>query len=107
MVKPLSEGMKRKIIKNYESLSAELLELVQLNYPNGFSSFIIPFFGPDGKLFHGFLLDTDEITYMIRVNKVKPEKTSEEGEVDEINHRDEEEESNYIVEDEATETDED
>jgi hypothetical protein len=95
--------LKRKVIKNYELLSTDLKKLVRQTYPKGFSSSIISFFSPDGKLFNGFLLETEEIIYMVRVNKVKPVKKVETGEKDELEQRDPEDENRYIVENDQIE----
>ncbi len=90
--------MKRKIIKNYESLPPNLLELVREKYPDGFSSSLISFFGPDGKLVSGFLLETEEIISMVRVNIEKSEKKEDEEDIGDLEKRDEEDEDNYIIE---------
>ena len=91
--------MKRKVIKNYESLSSDLLKLVREKYPRGFSSSLISFFSPDGKLINGFLLETEEIIYMVRINMGKTVKKEKVKGMDDLEQRDEEEEDNYIVED--------
>lgn len=59
---------KLKIIKDYEKLSDELLELLKLEYPNGFTDYIIQYINPkDGKLIRAIELETEEKLYMIRL----------------------------------------
>ena len=60
---------KKRIIKKFEQLPPELLELVQQEYPDGYEDSIITFQTATGELAIGVPLETDDTYYLIRMPK--------------------------------------
>jgi hypothetical protein len=60
---------KKRIIKKFEQLSAELLALVKKTYPDGFEDSLITFQTPGGELASGLPLETEDTYYLIRMPK--------------------------------------
>ena len=54
---------KKRVVKDYENLSPELLSLMHAAYPNGFDGAMISFFDRDGKRVSAIPFETDEIYY--------------------------------------------
>ncbi len=66
--------VKKRIIKKFEQLSVEMLELIKSNYPDGFEDNLITFQTATGELASGLPLETDDTYYLIRMPKsVAPE----------------------------------
>jgi len=60
---------KQKIIKKFETLAPELLKLVQETYPDGYDEKLISFLSPKGELEFALPLETEEISYLIKIPK--------------------------------------
>ena len=60
---------KKRIIKKFEQLSVEMLELIKNAYPDGFEDNLITFQTPTGELASGLPLETDDTYYLIRMPK--------------------------------------
>ncbi len=60
---------KKRIIKKFEQLSAELIALVKKEYPDGFEDSLITFQTPGGELASGLPLETEDTYYLIRMPK--------------------------------------
>ena len=58
---------KNRIIKKFELLPPELLELLQQSYPDGYEDSLITFQTATGELATGVPLETDETYYLIRM----------------------------------------
>ena len=63
--------MKRKVIIDFRSMPRELRELMKVKYPSGYASHINLFSDRNGKHFFGFLLETDDTIYLVRLNDKK------------------------------------
>lgn len=60
---------KKRIIKKYEQLEAELRKLINESYPDGFEENLISFQTPKGELELALPLETEEISYLIKMPK--------------------------------------
>ena len=60
---------KSRIIKKYDQLSEELLELIKQKYPEGYEDSLITFQTPKGEIEIGLPLETEEIYYLIKMPK--------------------------------------
>lgn len=65
-VKP-SNG-KKKLVVSYKNLSPEILELVKEKYPKGYSDDVIKVDKGNGDFFYAITLDTEEASYLIKVD---------------------------------------
>lgn len=61
--------IKKRIIKKFEQLSAELLEQIKEKYPEGFEDSLITFQAATGELATGLPLETEDTYYLIRMPK--------------------------------------
>lgn len=69
---------KKRIIKKYEQLSSEVLSLISETYPDGYEDLLISIPLPSGELALALPLETDEVSYLIRMpSNSAPENTDE------------------------------
>lgn len=71
---------KKKIITSLEKLSPEKLELLKEQYPNGWSEKMTRVPKADGSYFFAILLETEDISYLVKVPvkvDAKPENEDE------------------------------
>ena len=58
---------RKRIITSYTRLSEELQELFQQTYPNGYMNAVIPITKPNGETFYAVRLETDDTSYLVKV----------------------------------------
>jgi DNA-directed RNA polymerase subunit delta len=115
---------KKRAIVTYEKLSEEMRDRLEEAFPEGFGGAMTQISTPTGELMDAVIWETDEIIYLVKLNKVKqknvviPEDDEEEEDFDDIPEDDvkgedddvaddEEEEEDFDVADEESEEDED
>jgi hypothetical protein len=65
---------KKRIIKKYEHLDAEILQMIKQRYPDGFEESLISFQTPSGELSLALPFETEEFSYLIKMpNNSLPE----------------------------------
>ncbi len=72
---------KKKLVVNYKNLSPELLALLKLKYPYGYQNHVIKVTKPNDEFFHAITLDTEDSSYLIKVNvkiDTKPKEVDDE-----------------------------
>lgn len=62
-----NQTAKKKLIVSYQNLTAELKEAILKKYPLGWVNHMIKVKGAGDSFFHAITLDTDEISYLIKV----------------------------------------
>ena len=60
--------MKKKLVVAFNNLSAELQEAVKLAYPAGFADFMMRIPKPNGEFFFAVPYETDEISYLVKID---------------------------------------
>jgi hypothetical protein len=60
---------KKRIIKKYEQLAEDMLSLIQKTYPDGYEEKLISFQAPNGELELALPLETQEVSYLIKMPK--------------------------------------
>ena len=60
---------KQRIIKNFEQLEPQIRNLIQVTYPDGYEDELISFQSPKGELELALPLETDEVSYLIKMPK--------------------------------------
>ncbi|MEO5581898.1 MAG: hypothetical protein ABIR66_04355 [Saprospiraceae bacterium] len=98
---------KKRVVKDYENLSPELVNLMHASYPDGFEGAMISFFDRDGKRVSAIPFETDDIYYLIRMveKKAKPAEGEDEIEAElEVDAPVAEEDDLFAGGDEAEET---
>jgi hypothetical protein len=68
--------IKKRVITSLEKLSPEMLNRLFEQYPDGWSQYLKRITKPSGDFFHAVSLETEEITYMVKV-PVKVDSKSE------------------------------
>jgi hypothetical protein len=59
---------RKKLVISYKNLSPELLALVKLKYPYGYQHHVVKVTKPNNEFFHAITLDTEEASYLVKVN---------------------------------------
>lgn len=62
-----NQPAKRKVIVSYQNLTAEVKEAILKKYPLGWVNHMIKVKGAGDSYFHAITLDTEEISYLIKV----------------------------------------
>ncbi len=76
---------KKKLVVSYKNLSDELLELFKKRYPHGYLDQVIKVTKPNNEYFHAVSLETEDASYLVKVNvKIdsKPKEDDEDSEKD-------------------------
>ena len=58
---------KVRVTKEYDKLSESLKEQIKLDYPNGFSDYLISFTNKEGKKMTALRFETEDKIYLIRM----------------------------------------
>ncbi|MBQ5691439.1 MAG: hypothetical protein IIV24_08090 [Alistipes sp.] len=75
----MAPSMKKKLVVAFNNLSAELQEAVKLAYPAGFADFMMRIPKPNGEFFFAVPYETDEISYLVKIDvKIDDASTEEE-----------------------------
>lgn len=59
---------KKKLVISYKNLTPELITLVKKKYPYGYLNSVIKVTKPNNEFFYAITLDTDDTSYLIKVN---------------------------------------
>lgn len=59
---------KKRLVVNYKNLQPEILELVKEKFPKGYSDYVIKVDKGNGEFFYAITLDTEDISYLIKVD---------------------------------------
>ena len=75
----MAPSLKKKLVVAFNNLSAELQEAVKLAYPAGFADFMMRIPKPNGEFFFAVPYETDEISYLVKIDvKIDDASTEEE-----------------------------
>lgn len=86
---------KKRVITSYLNLAPELLKAFQESYPHGYTDALIRIDKPTGDFFYAVPFETEEISYLVKVD-VKIDTKAEE-ELDKDYYGDEEDEGGDIA----------
>ena len=64
---------KKRIVKNYDALSDEILTEIKLEYPFGFSEELITYPGPNGERISALYYELENVIYLVRMTKKEAE----------------------------------
>lgn len=59
---------KKKLVISYKNLTPELLALLKQKYPGGYQHHVIKVTKPNNDFFHAITLDTEDASYLVKVN---------------------------------------
>ncbi len=77
-----SEQPKKRVVISYKNLSDELLDLVKKKYPYGYTDSMIRIDKGPGDFFYAIMLETEDVSYLIKVDVKIDSKVEEEEEKD-------------------------
>lgn len=60
--------VKKRVIKNIDNISDEVKEAIRAKYPDGWHNQVIRINKGDNTFFHAITVDTEDTSYMIKVN---------------------------------------
>ena len=104
---PMTQDRKQKkrVVVSYKNLSPELQEEIKKQYPNGYTDRMLRIDKGPGDFFYAIMLETEDISYLVKVDVKVDEQVEEEEEKDyyndEIKDSDEQ-----LIEDTADDEDE-
>jgi hypothetical protein len=111
---------KRRSIISYDKLSLEQKKQILRDFPDGYINHLTTIKTPTGEVLDALIWETEEIIYLVKINKVVPKAAVEEDDDfnddfdkveglkdDELDSDEEEEEDVYDQPDEENEEDED
>jgi len=59
---------RKKVIVHISNLSPEVMEIVHEKYPDGFQDHVFKITKPNNDFFYAFTLDTEDTSYLIKVD---------------------------------------
>ncbi len=68
---------KRKLVVSYKNASEEVLEAIKKKYPLGYNDFVIKVSKPNNDFFYAITVDTENASYLVKVD-VKIDNLTEE-----------------------------
>lgn len=74
--------VKKRVVTSYSNLTPELIDVLKKRYPFGYTDYMIRIDKPSGDFFYAVVLETDEISYLVKVNVKIDNKPEEELEKD-------------------------
>jgi hypothetical protein len=100
---------KKRAIVTYEKLSLELRDKLEDAFPEGFGGHMTQITTPTGEVLDALLWETEEIIYLVKLNKVNKKKIviPEEDEEEEDDIDDIEDEDIKVEDEESTDDDDD
>ena len=68
---------KKRLVVSYKNCTEEVLEAIKKKYPTGYSDFVIKVQKPNNDFFYAVTVDTDNVSYLVKVD-VKVDNLTEE-----------------------------
>ncbi len=62
---------KKRIVKDYDALSEEIIRLVKMEYPTGYSNYLLFYNDKNGKKVSALPFETDDVYYLIRMTMLE------------------------------------
>lgn len=59
---------KKKLVVSYKNCTDDVLEAIKKKYPNGYSDYVMKVDKPNGDFFYAITVDTDTISYLVKVD---------------------------------------
>lgn len=95
---------KKRVVVSYKNISPELQEEIKKQYPAGYTDRMLRIDKGPGDFFYAIMLETEEISYLVKVDVKVDEQVEEED--DKEYYNDEIKEGDEMVDDQAEEEDE-
>jgi len=62
---------KKRIVKDYDALSEEIIRSVKMKYPTGYSNYLLFYNDKNGKKVSALPFETDDVYYLIRMTMLE------------------------------------
>lgn len=98
---------KKRVIVSYSNLNPDLLEEFKATYPHGYSEVLIRIDKPNGDFFYAVPFETEEISYLVKVDVKIDTKPDEDLDKDYYGDEDEITGADQIADSAADDEDED
>lgn len=72
---------KKKLVVNYDNLPHGVLALIEKQYPEGWANHVMKVKGVRDTYFYAILIDTEDVSYLIKVKVKKDRKGLDEDEI--------------------------
>lgn len=63
---------KRRAIISYEKLTIDQKKQILKDFPDGYINHLTTIKTPTGEMLDAFVWETDEVIYLVKINKIKP-----------------------------------
>jgi hypothetical protein len=64
----MAPSVKKRLVVSFNNLTPELQDAVKLAYPAGFADFMIRVPKPNGEFFFAVPFETEEISYLVKID---------------------------------------
>lgn len=59
---------KKRVVTSFEKLSPDVFKAIVAKYPDGWTNHVMRINKPNGEFFHAITIDTEDTSYLIKVN---------------------------------------
>ena len=94
---------KKRLVVSYKSCTDEVLDAIRKKYPTGYNDFVMKVTKPSGDFFYAITVDTEDASYLVKVDVKIDNLTEEEFEKEFGEGADTDEAPGFDTEDEAEE----
>jgi DNA-directed RNA polymerase subunit delta len=98
---------KKRIIKDYDALSEDIIASLRLKYPTGYAEHLVTYLDREGKKVSALPFETDEAYYLVRMTKIEAKRLESEDDLEDDVALREDAAANVDVDDEFTGHDDD
>ncbi len=102
----LANKPKKRVVVSYKNLSPELQEEIKKQYPNGYTDSMLRIDKGPGDFFYAIMLETDDVSYLVKVDVKVDDQLDEEEDKDYYNDDIKDTDDDQIIAEELEDEDE-
>lgn len=102
----LANKPKKRVVVSYKNLSPELQEEIKKQYPNGYTDSMLRIDKDPGDFFYAIMLETDDVSYLVKVDVKVDDQLDEEEDKDYYNDDIKDADDDQIIAEELEDEDE-
>lgn len=102
----LANKPKKRVVVSYKNLSPELQEEIKKQYPNGYTDSMLRIDKGPGDFFYAIMLETDDVSYLVKVDVKVDDQLDEEEDKDYYNDDIKDADDDQIITEELEDEDE-
>ncbi len=102
----LANKPKKRVVVSYKNLSPELQEEIKKQYPNGYTDSMLRIDKGPGDFFYAIMLETDDVSYLVKVDVKVDDQLDEEEDKDYYNDDIKDADDDQIIAEELEDEDE-